>query len=531
MCLIRRLFLAIFIEIIICLIFSNSHIVYATSSSDTLVGYWKLDETTQGSNASDASGDGNTGTPHGTGGGPSPSATVPSTAFPNAYSASFNGSDQYVEIANSSGLNPTSAVTISAWINLAATDANFHTIAGKWYTGVNQQYLIQINNNGKLGFWTGDGGTCADDLESTNTVGAGTWVLVTAVQTGTTKRLYINGAQDTTKTSGCSLGSSTALFGIGSKYNSSASYFEFFNGKIDDVRLYSRALSSTEISALAAGNHTSATWTGGTSTNYETASNWNINAVPDPYTFVTIGSGTYQPVMTANEAVAGLTINPGSTINFNSYNLSMNDSGTFSNNGTLILYGNETLSGFTNDTDSGTVMFTTVSDKTGFNVGNTFNNLILNDGLVGLWKIDESSAGSTVVDASGYGNSGTANGAGGANNLPQPDSSLPPVTFADSHSLNFDGTDDYLAVADNASLDITRITISAWVKPASSVNTNGAPIVCKGTGSGGEVYCLDLPNPNDLTPRFYFYTGGIAKKCDRIICFTVWSLVTCSRYF
>ncbi len=99
----------------------------------------------------------------------------------------------------------------------------------------------------------------------------------------------------------------------------------YYNGRLDDIRMYSRALPSTEIAALAARNYTSVTWTNGTSTDYENSSNWDIGAVPDPYTLVTIGSGINQPTMRANDNVSGLTINTGSTLTLAGYNLGFND--------------------------------------------------------------------------------------------------------------------------------------------------------------------------------------------------------------
>ncbi len=88
-------------------------------------------------------------------------------------------------------------------------------------------------------------------------------------------------------------------------------------------------------------------------------------------------------------------------------------------------------------------------------------------GLIGYWKMDELSAGSTVKDFTVYGNNGTPNGAGGANNLPQPDTSVPyNMNAADIRSLDFDGTDDYVDAGNGSSLQITssEMTMSAWVK-------------------------------------------------------------------
>jgi hypothetical protein len=316
--------------------------ISAASSSSSMVGYWKIDESTQGSNAIDSSGYNNMGSAHGTGGGPNPSTDVPTTVFPDPYSASFNNANQYFEIPDASNLDSTNAITLSVWIKLTATDGNYHTIAGKWYVGVHQQYLIQINNNKKIGFWTGDGNTCADNLESTGTISAGSWIHVLGIQNGVTKTLYINGIQNNTKTSVCSLGTSSASFTIGSKWNSLAQYFEFFNGNIDDVRLYSRALSSTEAADLAAGRHTSATWTGNVSSAFETGGNWDINVMPDPYTHLIFPSTTNHAALSANESAASASINANAILDLGGFTLSYNDGGSLTNNGTLWVNGQPT---------------------------------------------------------------------------------------------------------------------------------------------------------------------------------------------
>ena len=68
------------------------------------------------------------------------------------------------------------------------------------------------------------------------------------------------------------------------------------------------------------------------------------------------------------------------------------------------------------------------------------------------WLLGEN-VGCSVLDSSAYGNTGTVFGA--------------QWTAGQSDSaLSFDGVDDYVAIADNPSLDITgNLTIEAWIKP------------------------------------------------------------------
>ena len=63
-----------------------------------------------------------------------------------------------------------------------------------------------------------------------------------------------------------------------------------------------------------------------------------------------------------------------------------------------------------------------------------------------IGKLDEASAGSTIIDYSISEDDGTPQGTGGANNLPQPFASNSNINFTNPQSLDFDGTDDYILV-------------------------------------------------------------------------------------
>ncbi|MCD4735075.1 MAG: LamG domain-containing protein, partial [Bacteroidales bacterium] len=77
------------------------------------------------------------------------------------------------------------------------------------------------------------------------------------------------------------------------------------------------------------------------------------------------------------------------------------------------------------------------------------------------------------------------------------------------NALDFDGIDDYVTIPDHSSLDISgTITIEAWLNFTDF--EEGAGIVCKGNGFGGEVYCIDYTGGNI---RFFFWAGGIAYQC------------------
>src|SRR5258706_8323985 len=76
-----------------------------------------------GNTTADASGNANMGTLSG------PYWT---TAGRYGSALSFNGTNAYVEAANSNSLNPGTAATFSAWVNVLAASANISSVVNKW---------------------------------------------------------------------------------------------------------------------------------------------------------------------------------------------------------------------------------------------------------------------------------------------------------------------------------------------------------------------------------------------------------------
>lgn len=448
--------------------FFSAHAAKASDTSNSLVGYWKLDETSTGGAGSvaDSSGRGNTGSPVGAIGvnnKPQPTSTYPGLiSFTDAKSLSFDGTDDYVSTSMTGFNTGTSARSIGGWIkmtNTATVKVPF-AYGGCGAGNDTKAFGVYFDASEDLHFW----GCGTGDFDTGVVVSTGSWHHIMATYDGTNVRVYVDGTQagaTTARTLG--VGSTAMQIGGASLLDSSNYYF---NGLIDDVRVYNRALSQAEVTSLASGTHTSSTWLGGTSTNWETASNWSTNAVPDNYTVVTIENGTYKPAFTANVKVAGLTINSNALLDLVSYNFTMNDSGTFSNDGTLQLRNSQTLTNFVNDTNSGTILVNATGDTTGLKTGSSYYDLIINDGLLGYWKMDESSSGA-VADSSGYQNHGAPSGSDGPFNNPAPSANIPNTNFTNHYSLDFDGTDDVVTTTLNIS-SLSAFTLSGWLYPTAT---------------------------------------------------------------
>ncbi|MBL7183539.1 MAG: hypothetical protein ISS50_03710 [Anaerolineae bacterium] len=210
------------------------------------MGYWKFDEGT-GSTATDsaAAGYGNHGTLQGD---TSWTSDVPPTNFANPYALSFDGSGDYVEVPHNNSLNPVKELTLAAWVRLV-DPGNNQKIVGKTTTG--DGYLLGVGG-GRLypEIWDSTGASYTFQAGS---ISANTWThLAVTWQTGGQMIGYINGTEVNRITASTNpIGSNTMPLRIGVAPWDPGGFG--VNGFIDEVRVYNRALSATEIQALASG--------------------------------------------------------------------------------------------------------------------------------------------------------------------------------------------------------------------------------------------------------------------------------------
>jgi hypothetical protein len=159
---------------------------------------------------------------------------------------SFDGTNDYaVGAAYNSELNLTSGFTLSAWI-YPRSRTGWQVIVGKPYSGSHSApyfdwVMLLEASSGKLAALVGCNG---QDIMSNTAPALNAWTHVTVSYDGQALRYYLNGTLDRTVTVGCTVpnGSSRAI-----RIGANASGQEVMNGSIDEVRIYSRALSAAEI--------------------------------------------------------------------------------------------------------------------------------------------------------------------------------------------------------------------------------------------------------------------------------------------
>ncbi|MBI3849090.1 MAG: LamG domain-containing protein [Verrucomicrobia bacterium] len=157
----------------------------------------------------------------------------------------FDGTTGYVLVPDSPNLDLRSGATLGGWIKLSELPSeagHFMHVVGKSQSG-NDLYL-QVETDNRVWFYVGPGVA----VDSTSVLQTGVWYLVTATYHAANRlELYVNGVLEGTITfpfvrsvnpNPLSIGWNTIFGG------------RFFSGSIDEVEVYERALSETEIQAI-----------------------------------------------------------------------------------------------------------------------------------------------------------------------------------------------------------------------------------------------------------------------------------------
>jgi hypothetical protein len=208
-------------------------------STDALVAHLKFN-----GNVTDSAGS-NNGTVTGT-------TTYVTGKVDNAFS--FNGSS-YVTLANESNFDFTNSVSISAWI-YPTTGSTTQAIIGKVLTSGTYStiFLMRMNTSNELSFTYSSGtGGVFHTYDSANTISLNTWthvVISYTYGTASSMDMYINGVREsgswTNGTGNVAVDSNDAVAVVGA--NRAA--VQQFNGKLDDVRIYSREIDQNEVNMI-----------------------------------------------------------------------------------------------------------------------------------------------------------------------------------------------------------------------------------------------------------------------------------------
>jgi hypothetical protein len=208
-----------------------------------LVGWWPFT-----GNALDSSGNGNHGTVN--------AATLTTDRFGNVNNAyEFNGLNTYISVPSNTSLQLTNNYTLNGWFN---ADVFFNTSTsdrsiiskveiGGWYGGYEVMVggktndIAHVGNIGGSNFILGETGYLIN-----------VWYMFSVTYDKNTLKLYMNGELVNSKSIVGNLQTSNLPLLFGMHEGNS----QYFDGKIDDIGIWNRALSACEISKLYLASNT-----------------------------------------------------------------------------------------------------------------------------------------------------------------------------------------------------------------------------------------------------------------------------------
>ncbi|MBU4266932.1 MAG: LamG domain-containing protein, partial [Candidatus Altiarchaeota archaeon] len=386
------------------------------NSTENEVLYLNFDEG-EGNIAYDKSGKGNDGILNDSNPSNSDGTTLPQWVTGRYGKAlNFDGLDDKVKCTISGATGFSSAAT-SLWIKTTDSDTTQH-IANVIYTNV--IYLNRFVAGKFIGIWDGSSGNNDATQVSITTINDGTWHHIASSNDGSTTKIYVDGVEENSYSETFAIPSSTAC-SIGSNIEPSlSSPGHFLNGTIDEVLIYDRVLSNSEIrNQYLSGPH---------------------------------GLPYYE--FSKHDEVFCSAIGDGSPSESTKTN-------------SLVAYWN--FDGFA-EGDSGTAA---VRDNGAFatDITKVNNGTFLGDTVL-LMHFEDTNGnlGATVTDESGYGNHGTLGNSSKNGTNPHYTTGISGTGLVFNNETN--KNDQSVVVMDDESLHLTELTLSYWIKPTSNSHSD-----------------------------------------------------------
>ncbi len=157
----------------------------------------------------------------------------------------FDGIDDYVDTGVDLSWSNVSNFSMAVWIK-PNTVTGGHSILGKPPT-LYEYTLYQTDQQVEFIYWTSTGTNAIKLDSSTNVLSVGQWTHAVVTYNGSLATLYLNGVEDINAISTGEFHDRANNMQIGTAYNGGANYF---NGTIDEVRIWNRSLSANEINNL-----------------------------------------------------------------------------------------------------------------------------------------------------------------------------------------------------------------------------------------------------------------------------------------
>jgi len=155
----------------------------------------------------------------------------------------FDGTNDYLRRPGSTGfyepLNPDEAVSVTAWISSENPSGNWQGVAAKQP----DVYSLDVGN-GRARFTVETSNGNNSVQSAAGSINQSQWHHLTGTYDGSTVKLYVDGDQATTLDLTGNIVDTSGDFEVGRDNGG------YFDGRIDQVRVYSRALNDSEISSF-----------------------------------------------------------------------------------------------------------------------------------------------------------------------------------------------------------------------------------------------------------------------------------------
>ncbi len=169
----------------------------------------------------------------------------------------FNGTSDYYTVTDNSSIDMNGSFTIESWINPCDTSTHAMILAKQWCRGGQFSYYFSINTGSLYWAWNtigSCGGSATSSYQSNaKVIRNNIWQHVAVVHTPSNVSLFYNGVQVAGNLVAGSysgnLHNSNAPLRAGVYRGLSGAYSNFFNGRMDEIRFWNVALTSTQISS------------------------------------------------------------------------------------------------------------------------------------------------------------------------------------------------------------------------------------------------------------------------------------------
>lgn len=178
----------------------------------------------------------------------------------NAYNGTWTGTETYaagmvgkafdfasakVTVGDQDLLDLTNEYTVAAWIFADSWGGGgFGRVVDKAAVGLGTGWGFYISSATSSAIFIHYGGASA--ISASSSIGTNAWYHIAATRSGTSTRVYVNGAASGSPATTSAAVATTASMLIGDRVDGGRA----FDGRVDEVRIYNRALTAAEVATL-----------------------------------------------------------------------------------------------------------------------------------------------------------------------------------------------------------------------------------------------------------------------------------------